>query len=234
MAAQTARRDQATAEQAQATVDIQTRHVRYDDARALATVAGTEMSLVAMDAYWKAAATVATEIPSCGIKWWGVAGIGMVESHHGTYSGAELDAAGQTSKPIIGIPLNGIGGTAAIGDTDGGALDGDPTVDRAVGPMQFIPSTWRRWGSDGNGDGKSDPNNIYDAALTAAIYLCQAGRLTSDQALIYAYLSYNSSLPYAAEVLAYAHKYAKVRIPPPPAIDPAVVAVIMAAPPTSG
>jgi hypothetical protein len=47
-----------------------------------------------------------------------------------------------------------------------------PCTTRAVGPMQFIASTWRRVQVDGNGDGRGDPDNIYDAALGAAVYLC--------------------------------------------------------------
>ncbi len=46
-------------------------------------------------------------------------------------------------------PSTATNATRLIGDTDGGALDGDPVVDRAVGPMQFIPSTWARWSRDG-------------------------------------------------------------------------------------
>ena len=41
--------------------------------------------------------------------------------------------------------------------------------------MQFIPSTWMIYGADGNGDGIKDPFNIFDAALAAANYLCDAG-----------------------------------------------------------
>lgn len=47
--------------------------------------------------------------------------------------------------------------------------------------MQFIPSTWSNggpdgtgWGADGNGDGKKDPHNVFDAALAAGGYLCAA------------------------------------------------------------
>ena len=114
------------------------------------------------------------ERPECGLRWTGLAGIGKVESGHGTYGGSRLSATGDTSQPIIGIPLDGSAGTAAIGDTDGGELDGDPTTDRAVGPMQFIPGSWRSLGRDGNGDGRADPSNIYDAALAAAGLLCRA------------------------------------------------------------
>lgn len=55
-------------------------------------------------------------------------------------------------------------------DTDRGSLDRDPTYDRAVGPMQFIPGTWRRVGVDANGDGVKDPQDIGDAATAAAVY----------------------------------------------------------------
>jgi membrane-bound lytic murein transglycosylase B len=216
VAIQTTRLQDAVAAQTSAASDIVTRHVAYTDARALATIKGTDLTLVAMDAYWKAAAAESIDDPQCGIQWWGVAGIGRVESYHGTFGGAHLDAGGEVSKPIIGIALDGTDGTAVIGDSDGGALDGDPTVDRAVGPMQFIPSTWRAWGRDGNGDGKKDPENIYDAALAAAGYLCHAGNLGSDAGLTQAYLSYNASDVYASEVLGFAHSYEKVRIPPPP------------------
>ncbi len=44
-----------------------------------------------------------------------------------------------------------------------------------MGPLQFIPSTWRSWGVDANGDGVADPNQIDDAALAAGRYLCAAG-----------------------------------------------------------
>ena len=60
--------------------------------------------------------------------------------------------------------------------------------------MQFIPSTWRRYAVDANGDGVQDPNNVYDAAAGAAHYLCNAaGHLEDDASLTRAYLAYNHS-----------------------------------------
>jgi membrane-bound lytic murein transglycosylase B len=102
--------------------------------------------------------------------------------------------------PVIGVALNG-SGFAAIRDSDGGRLDGDPIWDRAVGPMQFIPGTWRAWGADANGDGVADPQNIEDATLTAARYLCAGGKDLSRQSdLAQAVLSYNGSQRYLATV----------------------------------
>ncbi|KIF03325.1 hypothetical protein PL81_24915, partial [Streptomyces sp. RSD-27] len=92
-------------------------------------------------------------------------------------------------------------GFADIPDTDGGAYDGDARHDRAVGPMQFIPSTWAAWGQDGNGDGRRDPNNVYDAALAAGRYLCAGGRdLRTGAGLDRAVLSYNQSAEYLRTV----------------------------------
>nr|WP_245790317.1 lytic transglycosylase domain-containing protein [Streptomyces monashensis] len=70
--------------------------------------------------------------------------------------------------------------------------------------MQFIPSTWARWGADGNGDGRSDPNNVYDAALAAGRYLCAGGRDLSNPAdLDRAILGYNHSDAYLRTVKAW-------------------------------
>ena len=127
---------------------------------------------VALAAYMQAADAQAAEDPACGIRWTLLAAIGRVESNHGRFGGAELRDDGYGTRPIRGIPLDGRANVAFIGDTDGGELDGDTTYDRAVGPMQFIPSTWAGSGADGNGDGRNDPNNIFDAARGAARYLC--------------------------------------------------------------
>ena len=86
---------------------------------------------------------------------------------------------------------------------------GDPQWDHAVGPMQFIPSTWRTWGADGNGDGNADPNNIDDSAYTAALYLCASGADVSTGAgWTRAIFSYNHSDDYVRSVLGRANRYA--------------------------
>ncbi|WCO65057.1 lytic murein transglycosylase [Iamia majanohamensis] len=201
-------RDAAAADKARLAVELVEATKAAEDQSRLATVDGAGFPLVVLDAYWKAAEAMRLFAPTCGIPWWALAGIGRVESGHGTHAGAEVRADGSLTKRIIGIPLTGFGGTAAIGDSDGGLVDGDPTVDRAAGPMQFIPTTWVRWGRDGDGNGTRDIQNIYDAALAAAAYLCASGPLTDDAGLQRAYFSYNHSLEYVADVLDGAKRYA--------------------------
>ncbi|WPU11140.1 lytic transglycosylase domain-containing protein [Pseudarthrobacter oxydans] len=160
----------------------------------------------ALRAYVAAAVDVAA--PTCGIGWNTVAAVGFVETAHGTYGGGSLTAAGEVSRPVVGPVLDGAG-FAAIADTDAGALDGDSRWDRAVGPMQFIPSTWQLVGRDGNGDGTADPFNIDDAALSAATYLCSGGRdLTTTDGWTEAIYAYNQSDAYIRQVRHQATEYA--------------------------
>ncbi|GAB2739256.1 lytic transglycosylase domain-containing protein [Streptomyces bullii] len=160
-----------------------------------------------LDAYKKAADSLGESKPGCNLPWQLLAAIGKVES--GQARGGRVSADGTTLSPILGPQLNG-NGFANIRDTDGGAYDGDSSYDRAVGPMQFIPSTWEWAGRDGNGDGKEDPNNIYDAALAAGHYLCRFGWDLSVQAdLNRAILSYNNSQDYLHRVLSWLEYYRK-------------------------
>jgi membrane-bound lytic murein transglycosylase B len=163
----------------------------------------------ALMAYGNAELVLRSTEPACHLSWATLAGIGRIESNHGRFGGAVLRDDGRPSKPIIGVPLDGSSGVKAIGDTDHGQFDGDPAVDRAVGPMQFIPSTWRRWGSDANLDGKGDPQQIDDAALAAGRYLCAGDRdLATPKDWWAAVFSYNNSVPYGQKVFGLADGYA--------------------------
>ncbi|MGI5530352.1 lytic transglycosylase domain-containing protein [Streptomyces syringium] len=165
----------------------------------------TGIPATALDAYKKAARAVATSQPGCHLPWELVAGIGRIESVHA--SGYGLRGDGSTAKPIRGPRLDGKQ-FALIRDTDGGRWDGDTEYDRAIGPTQFIPSTWATWGADGNSDGVKDPNNIYDAALGTGRYLCAGDRNLADAGdLDKAVLSYNNSREYVNAVLDWMHTY---------------------------
>jgi membrane-bound lytic murein transglycosylase B len=188
---------------------------RVANARLEAPVAGLDMAYVVLDAYVKAADVLAAEAPGCRIRWQILAAVGRTESTHGTEGGARVLGSGAVTRPIIGIPLDGTNGTMAIPDTDGGALDRDPVWDRAVGPMQFIPASWRAYGRDGNLDGVADPQNVYDAALAAAGYLCRVQPLEGNDALRRAFLLYNNSGVYADVVLERTRAYdAALALPP--------------------
>lgn len=179
-----------------------------DAAWLVQTATQTGIPSRALQAYAAAAELANAAAPACRIGWNTVAAIGFVESAHGSHGGGTLTSTGQASGPIIGPSLDGAG-FAAIPDTDNGVLDGDARWDRAVGPMQFIPSTWDLAGRDGNGDGDADPLNIDDAALSAASYLCEGGRdLTTARGWTAAVLAYNQSDSYVRQVRDQANAYA--------------------------
>ncbi|MEU3986442.1 lytic transglycosylase domain-containing protein [Streptomyces sp. NPDC026672] len=160
-----------------------------------------------LDAYKKAEAELRESKPECNLPWQLLAAIGKVES--GQARGGRVDAAGNTLGRILGPQLDG-NGFALIKDTDHGQYDGNSAYDQAVGPMQFIPSTWAWAGRDGNGDGTKDPNNIYDAALAAGHYLCRnSWDLSTDKGLHAAILSYNNSQDYLNTVLTWLEYYRK-------------------------
>ncbi len=171
----------------------------------------TQIPARTLVAYAEAEIAIRTTDPGCGINWATLAGVGRVESHHGEYGGADIGADGVLTPPIIGIPLDGSPGVRAIQDTDGGRLDGDTRWDRAVGAMQFLPTTWARWGVRANGDGTPpDPQNIDDAALSAAGYLCASGGdMSSAEGWWQAVLTYNESVKYGRNVFDGADAYAK-------------------------
>lgn len=171
-----------------------------------ATVGSSDLEIIALDAYRRSVAS-----SGCSLSWTVVAGVGRVESRHGHAGGASVAANGDVSPAIYGVPLDGSGGNLAITDTDGGLLDGDAELDRAVGPMQFIPSTWQRWATDGNGDRRADPQNLYDATAAAARYLCAgSGGDPSEEGVRAGVFSYNHSEAYVDRVLSYSASYASL------------------------
>jgi membrane-bound lytic murein transglycosylase B len=163
----------------------------------------------ALSAYQRAAQVIDSADKGCNIDWPLIAAIGRVESNHGRYGGNTLDDNGVSRPGIYGIPLDGSNGTSQIADTDAAQYDNDPQYDRAVGPMQFIPSTWSVVGVDGDGDGKRNPQDIDDAALATAVYLCSGDEDLSttkgQQAAVY---RYNHSQDYVNLVLSIMRAYA--------------------------
>ena len=173
-----------------------------------ATAQRTQIPERALAAYAGAAVHLAQAQPECGLGWNTLAGIGRVESAHGAHGGASIDADGVVDPPIIGVALDGSEGLMEIPDTDDGELDGDDEWDRAVGPMQFIPTTWERYATDGSHTGEADVHQYDDAALTAGVYLCDSGEdLTTDRGWNDAVTAYNQSIQYANDVADYAAHY---------------------------
>lgn len=176
---------------------------------AAARAPALNMPARALEAYAYAARVAEVENPDCRIAWTTLAGIGMVESHNGTYRGATIAPNGDVSPLIRGVQLDGSNGNLEIMDSDGGLLDGDRGIDRAMGPMQFIPETWRLYGVDANNDGVVSPDNFDDAALSAAGYLCwRGGDLATPEGWMKALRAYNLSDQYARTVRDWATAYA--------------------------
>jgi hypothetical protein len=99
---------------------------------------------------------------------------------------------------------------AAIAEIESGdgANDG-PSSAGALGPMQFLPSTWAMWGTDGFGPaGPPDISNPLDAVPSAARLLCASGG-GSSATLSGAIFAYNHASWYVSEVLALAGEYAQ-------------------------
>jgi membrane-bound lytic murein transglycosylase B len=175
---------------------------------------------MALSAYRNAEQMMAGADPGCGISWNLLAGIGRIESMHA--NGGATDARGTLIRPIYGPALDGtLPGNEVI--VQSGAV-GRISYARAMGPMQFLPGTWARYASDGDGDGVADPQNLYDSTLAAARYLCTGGLDLRDQSqVLSAILRYNNSMPYARNVLGWAAAYATGVVPVdlPPVTGPA-------------
>ena len=162
----------------------------------------------ALSAYQRAETVINSADKTCRISWQLIAAIGRVESDHGRFAGNVLDGNGVAKPGIYGIALNGRNDTAVISDTDAGQYDNDTRWDRAVGPMQFIPSTWSVVGVDGDSDGKRNPQDIDDAALATAVYLCSGDDdLSTEKGQRRSVFRYNHSDDYVDLVLSIMQAY---------------------------
>ncbi len=168
---------------------------------ALATGAATGIPQRALVGYAGASIAMAAEQPECHLGWSTLAGLGWIESGHGTHAGSRIGNDGVTTPTILGPALDGTS-YAAVTSTGPGT-----GWDRAMGPLQFISSTWAIWGADGNGDGVADPQQIDDAALSAAHYLCHYGDLSNPETWRTAVFAYNHVTSYVDSVAAKANDY---------------------------
>ena len=174
---------------------------------------------IALSAYRNAERMMAAASPGCGVSWNLLAGIGRIESMHA--NGGATDARGTAVRPIYGPALDGtLPGNEVIVQS----RSADRVMyARAMGPMQFLPGTWSRYASDGDGDGKADVQNVFDSSLAAARYLCSGGlNLRDPGQVMAAILRYNNSVAYARNVLGWAAAYATGVVPVdlPPIIGP--------------
>jgi hypothetical protein len=144
---------------------------------------------------------------------------------------ARIENLRQQQLPIASVPSSGLPSTylelfkasaarycpglswtvlAAIGQIE--SADGTnvgPSSAGALGPMQFLPSTWKIWGTDGFGQtGPPDIMNPYDAVPSAARLLCADGAAAGGRSLAGAIFGYNHANWYVSEVLALAGQYA--------------------------
>ncbi|OBJ87057.1 lytic transglycosylase domain-containing protein [Mycobacterium asiaticum] len=182
--------------------------------------------IMALSAYRNAEQKMGAAAPGCGVSWNLLAGIGRIESMHA--NGGATDARGTATNPIYGPALDGTlpGNEVIVQSNQGNRV----TYARAMGPMQFLPGTWARYAVDGDGDGVPDPQNLFDATLAAARYLCSGGlNLRDPMQVMAAILRYNNSMSYAQNVLGWAAAYATGVVPvdlppitgPPPPIGDA-------------
>jgi murein DD-endopeptidase MepM/ murein hydrolase activator NlpD len=142
-----------------------------------------------------------------GLRWPLLAGIGAVESGHGTTGGAGADPlTGGVAPPIFGVSLDGSAGVRALpaGPWLGWFGLAGPWQ-RAVGPMQFLPATFTAWAVDADGDGTADPHDIDDAVASAANYLCggRDGQVDDERVAL---RRYNADDAYVERVLAVADR----------------------------
>jgi murein DD-endopeptidase MepM/ murein hydrolase activator NlpD len=97
----------------------------------------------------------------------------------------ELDALWRRAGSAYGIPWEVLAAINKIESNFGRNMG--PSSAGAVGWMQFMPDTWLRWGTDGDGDGIADPWDPEDGVYSAARYLAAAGGAADIRRSVFAY-----------------------------------------------
>ena len=123
-------------------------------------------------------------------------------AQNGPMSFAALQGIWQAAGNAYGIPWEVLAAINKV-ETDFGRNLG-PSSAGAIGWMQFMPSTWARWGVDANGDGIADPDNPTDAIFSAARYLAACGGQFDIASAVYCY---NHATWYVSQVLGLAALY---------------------------
>lgn len=199
-----------------ANVDLETAKAELVSLAPTATLDTADIPVLAADAYVRAAAWGREQFPECTLQWYDIAGIARQETNHGRFAGSQITASGEVVPHIRGIALDGTR-SLAVPDTDGGLLDGDTVWDRAIGPTQFIPTSWRAYAGmydvDGNLDGVEDPHNIYDETRATAALLCRNGWGPTDESQRRAVYGYNPSDDYVVKVMNWIAGYRSVVLP---------------------
>jgi Transglycosylase SLT domain len=117
-----------------------------------------------------------------------------------------LDLYRRAAVTCPGLPWTVLAGIGTV--ETGNGRDVHRSTAGAEGPMQFLPSTWARYGYDADGDGKANINDPVDAVFSAARYLCAAGAGRGGQSLDTAIYAYNHAWWYVREVVVIANRYA--------------------------
>ncbi|WP_370542072.1 murein transglycosylase [Amycolatopsis sp. FDAARGOS 1241] len=171
------------------------------DAWATRVAGKTALSARVLAAYGRAEMWMRRQKPACHLSWSTLAGIG-----HQSSPSLAVGASGVVTPAIVSGPVGP--------DTDAGKLDGDRKADHELGPLRFQPAAWEKYAERANGDGKpADPQNVDDAAFTAARYLCSGGDdLGTPEGWWRAMLFYNASVDYVQSVFSAADSYAAASV----------------------
>ena len=177
-------------------------------ARILATSSANGIPSSALAAYQRAETVINSADKACNLTWQLVAAIGRVESNHGRFGGNALDDQGVAQPGIFGKALNGKSNTSVIRDTDAGQLDSDtPTTARSA-RCSSSPRPGRSSASTPTTTAQRNPQDIDDAALATAVYLCSGdddlSTVAGQRAAVY---RYNHSTSYVNLVLRIMNNY---------------------------